>query len=647
MTGVIATLPKFQFSNALGLPMSGGTLTSYLAGTTTPATTYQDQALTTANTNPISLDSRGECTLWLDSTKTYKFVLKNALGAVQWTVDNITNASSFADQLRADLAAPSGASLVGYMPEGVGAVAGDVESAIRLRARDVLEYGAVEGADVSLVIETMLNNGINVITTGGRNYTWATECNINDTDNVVLDYSGSVISVTNKEISLHIVDGCKDFLLRGGLFKGAWPIESGDVAPSNNRLANGVVMAYDCPRIKVKNLRAESLRIGDLNVCNGFLVEGISGDALIDAADYWPITGAVGSGFANGIHFRACNAGILNNFDLRNYRSDGVKVAATSSDYPPSPVTSIYGEWIIITNGYLEGMVNDDAIDTYNSGTNVLISNILAKNCRKFANIKDEGTETAFVGETIITNFIFDGGLWNPYSASYQLGINASVPNLKISHGIIKNVDGIGLNIDGPVSGVNIDGVFSDLTIINTSVVSGSADSGNAIRIADTNATCKISNCYIKTAGLYGILIGTGAPLPDINNVTIEDAFDRGINVGTTNATRVGNISNIEIKNAAATGVIGIRVNSSVAARVNLTNIAVSGYTTPFRDDTASRLAYDTNVSWAAESGVTASRPSVASATVRRDGRLYFDTTLGKPIWSKSSTWVDAAGTVV
>jgi hypothetical protein len=113
MTGVIATLPKFQFSNALGLPMSGGTLTSYLAGTTTPATTYQDQALTTANTNPISLDSRGECMLWLDSTKTYKFVLKNALGAVQWTVDNITNASSFADQLRANLAAPSGASLVG------------------------------------------------------------------------------------------------------------------------------------------------------------------------------------------------------------------------------------------------------------------------------------------------------------------------------------------------------------------------------------------------------------------------------------------------------------------------------------------------------------------------------------------------------
>jgi hypothetical protein len=133
MTGVIASLPKFQFSNALGLPMSGGTLTSYLAGTTTPATTYQDQALATANTNPISLDSRGECMLWLDSTKTYKFVLKNAAGVIQWTADNIINAQALVDQLRTDLAAPAGSSLVGYMPAGVGAVATDVQNALRQR----------------------------------------------------------------------------------------------------------------------------------------------------------------------------------------------------------------------------------------------------------------------------------------------------------------------------------------------------------------------------------------------------------------------------------------------------------------------------------------------------------------------------------
>ena len=148
MTGVIATIPKFQFSNALGIPMSGGTLTVYLAGTTTPTNTWQDQALTSLNTNPINLDSRGECVLWLDSTVTYKFVLKNALGVTQWTVDNITNSAAFAQdldtQLRADLAASSGSLLVGYMPADVGAVASTVQAKLRMirTSSDNSNYGS-------------------------------------------------------------------------------------------------------------------------------------------------------------------------------------------------------------------------------------------------------------------------------------------------------------------------------------------------------------------------------------------------------------------------------------------------------------------------------------------------------------------------
>lgn len=95
MTGVIATIPKLAFS-ANGAPMANGTVTTYLAGTTTLATTWQDRAQTSANTNPIVLDSRGEATIWLDGSKTYKFVLKDSLGATQWTTDNISGVTSFA-----------------------------------------------------------------------------------------------------------------------------------------------------------------------------------------------------------------------------------------------------------------------------------------------------------------------------------------------------------------------------------------------------------------------------------------------------------------------------------------------------------------------------------------------------------------------
>lgn len=92
MTGVIATIPRFQFSNAQGHPLANGMLFTYLAGTTTPAKTWQDQALTIENTNPVRLDARGECVLWLDPAKSYKFVLKNFLGVTQWTEDNVVGA---------------------------------------------------------------------------------------------------------------------------------------------------------------------------------------------------------------------------------------------------------------------------------------------------------------------------------------------------------------------------------------------------------------------------------------------------------------------------------------------------------------------------------------------------------------------------
>jgi hypothetical protein len=137
MSGVIATIPKYQFSAADGTPLASGTLTTYLAGTTTLSNTWQDSALTSANTNPIVLDSRGECVLWLDGTKAYKFVLKNAAGVTQWTVDNIT---------------PNGdASLVSYQPAGLGAVATTVQAKLRERA-SVTDFGAVSGVDCAAAV---------------------------------------------------------------------------------------------------------------------------------------------------------------------------------------------------------------------------------------------------------------------------------------------------------------------------------------------------------------------------------------------------------------------------------------------------------------------------------------------------------------
>ena len=69
-----------QFLDANGAPLTGGLLYTYLAGTSTPATTYTSRAGTSNNTNPIVLDAAGRtpAEVWLDGGVLYKFVLKSS-----------------------------------------------------------------------------------------------------------------------------------------------------------------------------------------------------------------------------------------------------------------------------------------------------------------------------------------------------------------------------------------------------------------------------------------------------------------------------------------------------------------------------------------------------------------------------------------
>jgi len=69
-----------QFSDANGAPLTGGLIYTYLAGTSTPATTYTTRDGTTNNTNPIVLDAAGRtpAEIWLDGGVLYKFILKTA-----------------------------------------------------------------------------------------------------------------------------------------------------------------------------------------------------------------------------------------------------------------------------------------------------------------------------------------------------------------------------------------------------------------------------------------------------------------------------------------------------------------------------------------------------------------------------------------
>ena len=90
---VVTPTAKAQFIDAAGIPLAGGFLYTYAAGTTTPQATYTDSTAATANSNPIVLDSRGEANIWLTGSN-YKFKLTDANGTEIWTVDNIAAPST-------------------------------------------------------------------------------------------------------------------------------------------------------------------------------------------------------------------------------------------------------------------------------------------------------------------------------------------------------------------------------------------------------------------------------------------------------------------------------------------------------------------------------------------------------------------------
>lgn len=91
MTAQLAPLAVQKFFDNNGQPLAFGLLSTYIAGTTTPLATYVDSTQTTPNLNPIQLNFRGECNLWLDPTKSYKFLLQDSQGNTipGWPVDNI------------------------------------------------------------------------------------------------------------------------------------------------------------------------------------------------------------------------------------------------------------------------------------------------------------------------------------------------------------------------------------------------------------------------------------------------------------------------------------------------------------------------------------------------------------------------------
>jgi hypothetical protein len=146
-----------QFFTSTGAVLTGGKLYTYLAGTTTPATTYTTSSGNTAWTNPIVLDSAGRVSgsgeIWLTVGVAYKFVLKDSNDVLIATYDNLYGVATL----------PISSNNVTYQPAGTGAVETTVQAKLR-QTVSVMDFGATGNGttDDSAAIQAALNTGLSV-----------------------------------------------------------------------------------------------------------------------------------------------------------------------------------------------------------------------------------------------------------------------------------------------------------------------------------------------------------------------------------------------------------------------------------------------------------------------------------------------------
>jgi hypothetical protein len=170
----------WQFFDNNGVPLSGGKLFTYAAGTTTPQVTYTSSSGATANANPIILNAAGRLSgsgeIWLTEGVLYKFVLNDSNNVLIGTYDNISGATD-GTSIYAALANSSdptkGDALVGFRQSNdSGNLTGSVGRTVHQKLQELIspqDFGAAgDGVtNDTAALSAALNSASNQTIDGG------------------------------------------------------------------------------------------------------------------------------------------------------------------------------------------------------------------------------------------------------------------------------------------------------------------------------------------------------------------------------------------------------------------------------------------------------------------------------------------------
>lgn len=141
MTATLLPNARQQFLDSNGRPLTGGSVYFYVPLTSTLKNTWQDAGKTILNTNPVVLDSSGQAIIYGDGQ--YRQVVYDVHGNLIW--DKLTDSYALNSEFQTfvtNVEGTAGASLIGFLQAGAGAVAQSIQDVLRLGEVNVESFGA-------------------------------------------------------------------------------------------------------------------------------------------------------------------------------------------------------------------------------------------------------------------------------------------------------------------------------------------------------------------------------------------------------------------------------------------------------------------------------------------------------------------------
>lgn len=490
-----------QFFSDSGVPLNGGKLYSYAAGTTTPQTCYTTSAGNVAHTNPIILNSAGRVSsgeIWLTAGSNYKFVLTDSSDVLIATWDNLYGISG--------VTLPISAANVTYTPPFSGGVAKTVEDEFALTI-NLKDFATGSGSDEYTAIMSALAAATGKALCVPAGYTFASATRIQIPSNIRI-YGGGTLkalalgtsasiqgflygdSLTNVTIDGITID-CNPSVQTHPLLTAVYFTASSKVKLTNNKVTcsyAGLYVRTNSSYVEVSNnyidnsygsssdaaLRhGASIIVGANNgVVSGNIVKGIVSTAVID------------SDIATGVYVGTESAITYNNLSVVN-NTVQYSYSAIAASYANN--VSIVGNTVsdCRTKNHSQGIIltscQGATVDS-NSIRNIDYTAIALVNCK-----------SSTVSNNTITN-----------DSSYLIGAG-SLGGL-IANGITVSQSSNGLSANNVVSGnsIVVSGVTPNASYYSLLVYGdGSLVTNNSVQatlptaafgIAFTGTRCVISD---------------------------------------------------------------------------------------------------------------------------------------------------------